>query len=145
MATVKFETDNLNDMIKRIESFAGSEEVYIEAISSGTEIMKNAIQTGASKHRRTGAMAKSLKTTKPVQNKYGDWVGRVKFTGSDGVSVSKSGNKFDRTNWIKAFRIEYGTSKQTAKPFVRPAIQSSESKINEKMKQVFDRKLSELQ
>ena len=144
MAIVRFEHENLNDMIKRIESFANSDEIYINAINEGTEIMKNAIESKAQRHRHTGAMAKSLKTTKPKRNNQGDYAGRVKFTGSDGVAVSKSGNKFDRTNWIKAFRIEYGTSKQKAQPFVRPAIQGCESNINNKMNQVFDKELEKL-
>lgn len=145
MADFVASVGNLDNMIKQIESFADSEDVYQEMISAGQEIMKNSIESGAKKHIRTGHMAKSLKATKPVQNKSGDWVGRVKFTGSDGVATSKSGNKFDRTNWIKAFRIEYGSSKQPAQPFVRPAIQSCESKIASEMEEIFNRKLSDLQ
>jgi len=140
-----FEIDNsIADMIKKIEKFANSEEIYQQMISEGQGIMKSAIQSGASKHVVTGKMASSLKATKPTKNKDGIWVGRVKFTGSNGVYKSKSGKKNDITNWLKAFRIEYGTSKEKAEPFVRPAIKSCESAINNKWKKMFDKEVEKL-
>lgn len=144
MAT--FEIDNsIADMIKKIDKFATSEEVYKEMISAGQKIMKSSIESGASKHVETGKMARSLISTEPVKNADGEWVGRVKFSGSDGVHRTKKGKKYDITNWLKAFRIEYGTSKQKAEPFVRPAIKGCESEINAKWKQIYERKLKELQ
>lgn len=140
-----FEVDNsIADMIKKIETFANNEVVYQTMISEGQGIMKSAIEAGARKHIHTGAMASSLRNTKPKQDDKG-WVGRVKFTGSDGVVKSKKGQKFDRTNWIKAFRIEYGTSKQKAEPFVRPAIQGCQGKIRNKWNEIFDKELKKLQ
>lgn len=141
-----FEIDNsITDMIKKIETFSNSEEIYQELISEGQAIMKSAIESGANKHIITGKMAKSLKCTKPTKNKDGNWVGRVKFTGTDGVSKTKSGKKYDITNWLKAFRIEYGTSNEKAEPFVRPAIKGCESQINKKWKEMYERKLKNLQ
>lgn len=136
---------SISQMIKGIESLANSEEVYQEMISAGQEIMKSAIQNGASKHVVTGKMASSLKCTKPKKDKDGNWVGRVKFTGTDGTHVTKNGKKYDITNWLKAFRIEYGTSKEKAKPFVRPAIQGCESQINKKWEEIYGKKVKDLQ
>lgn len=141
-----FENDKeLVAMIKRIESFANNEEIYTELISEGQNIMKSEIQSGASKHIKTGKMASSLKKTKPKRNSNGEWVGRVKFFGSSGVYTAKSGKKYDITNWLKAFRIEYGTSKQKANPFVRPAIEKSESVIRKKWNEIYERELKDLQ
>ena len=143
---VSFEQDNtIAEMIKKIETFANSEEVYQDMISAGQEIMKSAIQSGASKHVVTGRMASSLKCTKPTKNKDGIWVGRVKFTGTDGTHKTKQGKKYDITNWLKAFRIEYGTSHEKAQPFVRPAIQCCEGAINSQWKKMYERKLKDLQ
>ena len=140
-----FELDNsIADMIKKIETFADSEKVYQEMISEGQGIMKSAIESGASKHVKTGRMAKSLRNTKPMQNKNGEWVGRVKFTGSDGKHVTKAGKKYDITNWLKAFRIEYGTSHQKAEPFVRPAIQGCQGKIKKRWDEIMDKELEKL-
>lgn len=138
------DSNAIADMISKIETFANSEEVYQNMISEGQGIMKSAIESGASKHIKTGRMAKSLRNTKPIKDKNGNWIGRVKFTGTDGKYITKDGKKYDITNWLKAFRIEYGTSKQKAEPFVRPAIQSCEGKINRKWKEMFDKEVEKL-
>ncbi len=144
----KFEFDNnLANMIKNIENLSNKEEIYIEMISSGQDIMKKAIQSGANKHRTNRDvkhMADSLKCTKPIKNKDGIWVGRVKFYGSNGVYKTKDGKKYDITNWLKAFRIEYGRSNQKAEPFVRPAIQSCKKNINDKWNKIYERELDDL-
>jgi len=68
----KLELDNsIADMIKKIETFANSEEVYQRMISEGQGIMKSAIESGARKHVRTGRMANSLNNTKPTKDKNG--------------------------------------------------------------------------
>lgn len=117
------------------------EQLAFDMIDAGQEVMLKAIKAGAEKHIYTGDMAKSLRKTKPVIDKNGNAVGRIKFTGSSGVSKSKGKQRFDKTNWIKAFRIEYGTSKQRKQPFIRPAIKSSESSAKAAMQRVFDKKL----
>lgn len=116
--------------------------LYLEMIDAGQDIMLNAIQKGANKHIKTGKMAGSLKKTKAVIDKEGNAVGRIKFVGSDGSKTSKKGQRFDRTNWIKAFRIEYGTSEQNAEPFVRPAVKSSEGAIKQAMQKVWEEKVN---
>ena len=145
MASFVSANDDLDEMIKTIEGFSNKDDVYQEMISAGQEIMKNAIETGARRHRKTGKMANSLVCTKPMKNKSGDWVGRVKFEGSSGVYRTKKGKKYDITNWLKAFRIEYGTSQQTAQPFVRPAIKRCEGNIYNKMNTIFEREVNKLQ
>lgn len=119
-----------------------NEEIYLQMISAGQDVMLNAIQKGANKHIKTGKMAGSLKKTKPVIDKEGNAIGRIKFIGSDGSKTSKNGQRFDKTNWIKAFRIEYGTSTQNAEPFVRPAIKSSENQTKQAMQKVWEEKIN---
>lgn len=136
---------SLENLIGKIDKFAVNDEIYREMISAGQDIMKTSIESGASKHVVTGHMASSLKKTTPVLDKEGAWVGRVKFTGTDGVYITKDGKKYDMTNWYKAFRIEYGTSKQKAQPFVRPAIRGCSKDINNKWQKIFERELKKLQ
>ena len=138
------EEKDLVGLIKSIETFSEKDDVYKELISAGQDIIKEEIQKGADKHIETGQMAKSLDNSTPVKNKDGDWVGRVKFYGSAGVYVTKAGKKYDMTNWLKAFRIEYGTSTQKAQPFIRPAIRRSRTKIYKKWQEIFDRELKDL-
>ena len=133
---------DINQILGGLSKMADSDEVAIEMVNSGLEVMKKAIEKGAQKHKVTGDMAKSIYIVKARRNKEGDIVGRVKFGGSSGSLKNKSGTKrFDITNWIKAFRIEYGRNGQSAKPFVRPAIQSSKSSVKKAMDAVFDREV----
>ena len=108
------------------------EKLALDMISAGQEILQKNIQNAAKKHVRTGSMANSVKCSKPLINKNGDAVGRVKFYGKD-----KSG----MLNWYKAIWIEYGTVSQPARPFIRPAIRSSESSVKVAMQRVFDKKV----
>lgn len=108
------------------------ENLALDMVKVGQEVMKKSIQSGASKHRKTGSMANSVKCSKATINRNGDAVGRVKFYGKD-----KNGMQ----NWYKAIWIEYGTRHQAAKPFVRPAIKSCEGSIRAAMEKTFNQKV----
>lgn len=127
MAQIAFSLD-IDDILPKGIS---DENLAADMINAGQQIMKSAIESGASKHRRTGSMANSVKITVPKMNNNGDVVGRVLITGKD---------KFGMLNSYKALWAEYGTKKQLATPFVRPAIKSSESAINLAMEKVFKSK-----
>ena len=107
------------------------ENLALDMVKAGQEVMQKSIQKAAQKHVRTGSMAKSIKCSKPVINRAGDAVGRVKFYGKD-----KNGMQ----NWSKALWIEFGTKNQPAEPFVRPAIKSCESRVKAAMQKVFAKK-----
>lgn len=108
------------------------ENLALDMIKSGQKVMQGSIQSAASKHRKTGSMASSVKCSKPVINRNGDAVGRVKFYGKD-----KNGMQ----NSSKAVWIEFGTKHQNAQPFVRPAIKGAEGGIKSAMEQVFNEKV----
>ena len=109
------------------------ENLALDMVKAGQEVMQKSIQKAAQKHIWTGSMAKSIKCSKPVINRAGDAVGRVKFYGKD-----KNGMQ----NWYKGIWIEYGTKNQPADPFVRPAIKSCESSIRAAMHKVFNRRVA---
>ena len=107
------------------------ENLALDMVKAGQEVMRRSIQKAAQKHVRTGSMAKSIKCSKPVINHAGDAVGRVKFYGKD---------KNGMPNWYKALWCEFGAKNQPADPFVRPAIKSCESSIRAAMQKVFTQK-----
>lgn len=135
---------NLERMIDTIEKYAMNDEIAKECIREGEKIMKLEIQKGASQHIKSGKMANSLVTTIPMLID-GTWVGRVRFTGVDKEYINKDGKRVEITNWLKAFRIEYGTSKQKAKPFVKKAVRRSSNQISNKWQEIYDRELRKLQ
>lgn len=69
-----------------------NENLDLDMVKAGQEVMQKSIQKAAQKHVRTGSMTKSIKCSKPVISRAGDAVGRVKFYGKD-----KNGMQ----NWTK--------------------------------------------
>lgn len=128
MAELSFYMD-INSIIPQC---LNDESLALDMVKAGQKIMQKAIQSGASKHRKTGSMSNSVKCSKATINRSGDAVGRVKFYGKD-----KNGMQ----NWYKAIWIEYGTRHQDAKPFVRPAIKSCEGSIRSAMEKTFNQKV----
>ena len=127
MADFKFSLD----MDSIFPQGLGDENLALDMVKAGKVVMQKSIQRAAQKHVRTGSMAKSVKCSKPVINRAGDAVGRVKFYGKD---------KNGMPNWSKALWIEFGTKNQPADPFVRPAIKSCENSINSAMLKEFNKK-----
>ncbi len=107
------------------------ENLALDMVKAGQVVMQKSIQRAAQKHVKTGSMVNSVKCSKPVINRAGDAVGRVKFYGKD-----KNGMQ----NWSKALWCEFGAKNQPAQPFVRPAIKSCESSIKAAMQKVFTQK-----
>ena len=122
------------DINKVIPQGLNDENLALDMVKAGQKVMQGSIKNAASKHKKTGSMANSVKCSKPVINKSGDAVGRVKFYGKD-----KNGMQ----NSSKAIWIEFGTKHQSAKPFVRPAIKSCESSVKLAMEKVFNNKIKE--
>lgn len=94
MADFKFSLD--------IDSFfpqgLDDENLALDMVKAGQEVMQKSIQNAAQKHIKTGSMAKSVKCSKPTINHNGDAIGRVKFYGKD---------KNGMLNWYKGIWIEY--------------------------------------
>lgn len=128
MAELSFSMD-INSIIP--ESL-NDENLALEMIKAGQKVMQSSIGSAASKHRKTGSMVGSVKCSKPIINRSGDAVGRVKLYGKD---------KNGMPNWYKAIWLEYGTKHQSAQPFVRPAIKGAEGGIKAAMERVFNEKV----
>jgi len=125
-------TSNIN-LDEIIPKGLQDENLAIDMIKAGQEVLKSAIQSGANRHRHTGAMASSVKAGKPYINSNGDAAGKVFISGKD---------KDGTLNAFKAMFIEYGTKHMPPRPFVRPAVKSSENAISSSMKAVFDKKVN---
>lgn len=108
------------------------EKLGVEMVTAEQNILKNAVQSGASRHVKTGAMAKSVKSSKTYVSSNGAVIGKVKFSGKD---------KNGMANSQKAFFLEYGTRHISARPFVRPATKSSENAVNSAMESVLKNKV----
>lgn len=78
-----------------------------------------------------GEMMKSIKIRRPKQNDFG-WFTAVFPTGVDSKGVR---------NAFKAAVLEYGSSRQPARPWVEKAKKDAESAVYAKMQEVFEREV----
>lgn len=120
------------DADKLLPNGLNDENLGVEMVTAGQIILKNAVQSGASKHRKTGAMAASVKPGKAYVSSNGAVIGKVRFSGKDKNGMS---------NAQKAFWLEYGTRHISARPFIRPATKSSENAVNSAMEKVLSGKI----
>lgn len=129
-----------SDVLGGLIKFESDSEISKKMVEEGAKVMADAIKKGALSHKVTGAMSSSIYSTKGFKTKNGDCtMAKVRFGGKSKIYTSKSGKKYDITNWLKALRIEYGTKNQIAHPFIRPAIRSSKSAVIRRMKEVFEK------
>lgn len=80
----------------------------------------------------TGDLVASIKASRLFHNKYGFWM-TVRPTGT-----GKNGTR----NMEKAAYLEYGTSKQSARPWAARAQNDAESAVLAKMQEVFEREVA---
>jgi HK97 gp10 family phage protein len=132
------------DLIDKLEKLGqASEEISKKMLVAGAAILRDKVDKnlkrnlysgrGYGKKYPTGALERSLTTDKPKRTKSGAMSIRLYFKGKDSKGVA---------NGQKAMSMEYGTSKQQAKPFIRPAVASSENEVNDEMQKVFDQEVS---
>lgn len=84
----------------------------------------------------TGDLLESLETTKPVQDKDGNWKLRV------GIPATK--DRKGVSNALKAAVIEYGKSGQPPKPWLKPTKSASKKACIEAMKKALDKEIDKL-
>ena len=124
----RFDFDFPKEFDEQIRKLSNIDEIAPKMINAALPIYQNAIKASLSIHNRTGSLQKSVSIKKAKKAKSGAYVGNVVFKGYD---------KKKTANTIKAAGLEYGNSHQTAKPFLQNAVNSCESKVIEKMQEVF--------
>lgn len=126
-----------------------SESVAKEAVGAGAMILADeiahnleaSIAKGArgrekSGYKLTGDLQRGLGVTKVLPNRTGGFNAKVGFDGygSDGRPLP-----------LIARAMESGTSKQEKRPFIRPAVASAESRVQEAMKNVIEKAIEKEQ
>lgn len=100
-----------------------------EMIKAAEPVMIESLRSHAQKHKYSGTMIASIKSTGVKQNKLGKYL-VVRPTGRD-----KNGVR----NMEKMAYLEYGTYKQKATPVVTPAVKDVESRIEKQYQDIFDK------
>lgn len=136
---------NVDSAIKTSEKFmlrlsglaTGSEEIAKKAIHEGAKVVAdkmhaNLLQALAGSKTSTGDLEASFGITPIKQDKNGNWNAKIGFHDVDRKGVP---------NQLKARALESGTSKQQAKPFVRPAINAARQQAMDAMDKTLDEEI----
>lgn len=122
------------------------DEVCMEAIAAAQPIvveeMKRQIQA-AVKNESTGELVRSIKAGKPQISKYGGYFGTIGPTGGSKIYIhngKKRPRKTKLSNAAKLIFMEYGTSKQPARPILQKVKSKTEKDVIETMQSVLNRK-----
>lgn len=143
----KFEVTLPTDLIRQLDKLGSKgDEISQKMLKAGasilyTEIDKNlkkSLYAGRryDKNYPTGALERSLTIDKPKKDKNGNHFIRIYFKGKDSRGTP---------NALKAAVMEYGSSKQQKKPFIRPAERAVEKEVNAEMQRIFDEEIRRLE
>ena len=143
----RFEVTIQTDFIRKLENLGSKgDEISHKMLRAGAIILKGEIDNRLKKNLYegrpydknypTGALERSLTIDKPKKDKNGNNSIRIYFKGKDSKGVP---------NALKAAVMEYGSSKQPKKPFIRPAEKAVEKEVNAEMQKVFDEEIRRLE
>ena len=147
-----FEVTGVDELIKQLETLStGAEEVTDKMLEAGAVILKKEMTARAQAHRDSGAMADSIRATKPKRHSDGVAYIVVRPTGKSNKTWSGRKNKSGKRsgsvsvrNMEKMIYLEYGTSRQPATPVIQPAVNASEGTVGAEMQKVFEQEVGKL-
>ena len=132
----KMTVKGLDEYLRRLETLEQSkaEEIIEGAVEDGAGIVADKVRSnlsGVLSGTSTGALLGSLGIT-PVDNRDGFINAKVGFDGRDSKGTP---------NALKASVLEYGSRRQPARPFMKPAQTATRSTVKAKMKETIERKI----
>ena len=134
-----------DDFLEKLSSLGNrTDEIYEKMLKAGGEVILSKAKSNLSsvvgqgtkyKTRSTGELESAIGLSDVRLDKNGNYNIKIGFAESrkDGSSNAKLGNI-----------IEYGKSGQVAKPFMKPAKNSSKTKCIEVMKATFDKEVDSI-
>lgn len=127
-----FKDFGIDEFAKELEELGELDRYAPDLLKAAAPILekelKQAVSKEANRGYATGDLKQSIQPMKPGKNQYGHYIA-VTAKGKDRKGV--------RNNEKLAY-LEYGTSKQEARPVISRAIKSSEQGCIEKMQERFN-------
>lgn len=127
-----FEEFGFDELAKELEQLGDIDRYAPELLSEAAPILERELKKEVSKETNRGYakgdLKKSIKPMKPGRNKYGHYIA-VTATGKDRKGI--------RNNEKLAY-LEYGTSKQEARPVIGKAVHHSENECLQIMQEKFN-------
>lgn len=130
MASFKYNPPT--DFLKQLGKLSKIDEIAPKMVEESVPIVQRNLQRELAYHVDTGELQESIRNTPVKRWKNGGVYAVARPTGTD-----EKGTR----NMEKLAYIEYGTSKQTAKPIMSTVIGDSEGSVQNKMREVFRREV----
>lgn len=119
------------ELQQQLARVSNLDEIAPKMINAATPIVVKSLQDSLTSHKQSGELVKSVKAYKAKKIRNGGYYGRVNFAGYDA--------KTKAPNAQKAMSLEYGSTKQSATPFLDGAMTKAESKATAIMQEVFNK------
>lgn len=126
----KFAYSPPTDFLKQLGKLAKIDEIAPKMVEESVPIVQRNLIRELAWHVDTGELQESIKNTPVKKWKDGGVYAVARPTGTDSKGVR---------NMEKLAYMEYGTSKQNAKPVMSTVIGDSEGSVQNKMSEVFKR------
>lgn len=127
-----FETLGFDDLEKELEELGNMDEVAPVILEAAAPILekelKNQVVQEANKGYATGDLAHSIKANKPGKNNWGHYVA---------VTAKGKDRKGARNN-EKLAALNFGTSKQVARPVIGKSVRKAEKECLQTMQDKFN-------
>ena len=132
----KMTVTGLDEVMSKLNALAKSkaDKIIEDAVEDGADIVADKARanlSGVLSGESTGALLGSLGIS-PVDNRDGYINAKVGFDGKDSKGTP---------NALKASVLEYGSRRQPARPFMKPAQTATRSAVKAKVKETVERKI----
>jgi HK97 gp10 family phage protein len=127
-----FQSMGFDDFAKELEELGNIDKYAPEMLKAAAPILekelKGQVKKEANRGYATGDLERSIKAQKPGKNEYGHYVV---------ISADGKDRKGVRNNEKLAY-LNYGTSKQQARPVISKAVQNSENDCLDAMQEKYN-------
>lgn len=124
----RFDIEGIDDLMNEL-NYLDVERIAPMMLEEAEPILKKEVVKQVEKHKDTGDLVKSIKTTGAERTKNGYYLA-VRPTGKDRKGVR---------NMEKLAYLEYGTGREAARPVLTKAVHAAEDEVIKKMQEVYDR------
>lgn len=127
----RFDFSLPDGIMEQLGKMADIEKAAPEMLAGAAPILEDKLRQELAKHRDTGAMIGSIKTSPPKHDaRSGDWYITVGPTGKDPVTGER--------NMEKLAILEYGSSTQPPRPMMDRIKADVEADVIRKMEEIFN-------
>jgi len=138
----KFSFETPVDFLKQLGKLSEIDKVAPKMIDGAMPLLTPKLIKEVGLHQGTGELQASIKATKAKASPKGGFFATSRPTGESETMTGPNGKVYTRKekvrNMEKLAYLEYGTSKQAARPVMATVLKDSEADVLDKMQEIFN-------